>query len=210
MAGVAWNSLIMPVKVMDSDGNGSYLQIAAGIRYAADKGARIINLSVGGKNSSFILEDACKYAYDKDCVIIAASGNISSAVFYPAAYDNYCIAVGATDYNDEYAGFSNFGPSIDVAAPGVAVFGAVYNPKEPDNLKTYGWDSGTSYSAPFVSGAAAILLSYKPTLAVETIRALIMITADDVNKDSYPGVDKFIGYGRINLKRLLSPYELGK
>jgi len=210
MAGVAWNSLIMPVKVMDGEGNGSYIQIAAGIRYAADNGARVINISVGGVNPSFILEDACKYAYDKGCVIVAASGNTSSAVLYPAAYDDYCLAVGATDYRDELAYFSNYGSSIDIVAPGVDVFGAVYNPNEPNKLNTYGWDSGTSFSAPFVSGGAAVLLSYKPSLSVDNVRTLIMITADDVNYNTNPGIDMYMGYGRLNLTRLLSPYKLEK
>ncbi len=208
MAGVAWNSLIMPIKVMDSEGNGSYLQIAAGIRYAADNGAKIINLSLGGINPSFILEDACKYAYDKGAVIVAASGNIGGAVYYPAAYDDYCIAVGASDYNDEIAGFSNFGQSIDIVAPGVAVYGAVYKPDEPEKLSAYGWDSGTSFSAPYVSGAAAVLISYKPFLNPAMVMKLIKVTADDVNFDTFPGIDDYMGYGRLNLSRLLSPYEL--
>ena len=208
MAGVAWNCLIMPVKVMDNEGNGSYLQIAAGIRYAADNGAKVINLSVGGINPSFILEDACKYAFEKGSVIIAASGNINSSVYYPAAYDDYCLAVGASDYKDELAAFSNYGPSIDIVAPGVAVFGAVYIPAEPDKLNGYGWDSGTSFSTPYVSGAVAILLSYKPFLTTNMVMDLLRMTADDVNIDTYPGTDDYMGYGRLNINRLLSPYEL--
>jgi len=208
MSGVSWNSMIMPIKVMNNEGKGSYLQIAAGIRYAADNGAKIINLSVGGENPSFIIEDACKYAFEKGCVIVAASGNTASAVLYPAAYDKYCIAVGASDYNDEIACFSNFGKSIDVVAPGVAVFGAVYNPDTPEKLSNYGWDSGTSFATPFVSGAVALLLSYKPFLSTDMAIKLLKMTADDVNSNTYPGVDIYMGYGRINLKTLLSPYIL--
>jgi subtilisin family serine protease len=208
MSGVSWNSMIIPIKVMNNNGKGSYLQIAAGIRYAADNGAKVINLSVGGENPSFILEDACKYAFEKGCIIVAASGNTASAVLYPAAYDKYCIAVGASDYNDEIACFSNFGESIDVVAPGVAVFGAVYNPETPEKLSNYGWDTGTSFAAPFVSGAVALLLSYKPFLSTDMAMNLLKITADDVNSDTYPGVDIYMGYGRINLRTLLSPYIL--
>ncbi len=208
MAGVSWNSIIMPVKVMDNEGNGSYLQIAAGIRYAVDYGAKIINLSAGGQNPSFILEDACKYAHDNGVMIIAASGNISAAVYYPAAYDDYCLAVGASDYNDEISAFSNFGPSIDVVAPGVAVFGAVYSPDEPEKLSGYGWNSGTSFAAPFVSGAAAVLMSNKSFLTVDMAMKLIKMTADDVNFEILPGIDDNMGYGRLNLSRLLSPFSL--
>ena len=96
VAGVAWGSMIMPIKVMDTDGYGSYLCIASGIRWAADNGADIINLSVGGPNPSFILEDAVNYAHSAGCLLVAAAGNDSGPIRYPAAYDDYVMSTPAT------------------------------------------------------------------------------------------------------------------
>jgi subtilisin family serine protease len=113
MAGVCWQSMIMPIKCFDSLGDGSYLAIAGGIRFAADRGARIINMSFGGESDSFILEDACQYAFSKGCVLIAATGNDGGPVRYPAQYDDYCLAVGASNASDQLADFSNFGSQVD-------------------------------------------------------------------------------------------------
>lgn len=208
MAGVCWQGKIMPVKCVDSSGAASYLAIASAMKFAADNGAAVINLSLGGTNPSFILEDACKYAFDKGCVIVASAGNQAAPVLYPAAYDDYVLAVAATDAEDQVQNWSNYGSQVDVAAPGSIVFGAFYSLDEPDNYHTYGWASGTSFSAPYVSGAAALLMSYKPSLTPSIAMKLIKYTADDVNQNDFPGVDDHIGYGRINLKSLLAPYDL--
>ncbi|MCK4942538.1 MAG: peptidase S8 [Candidatus Aminicenantes bacterium] len=208
VAGVCWQSMIMPIKCFDSLGDGSYLAIAGGIRFAADRGALVINMSFGGESDSFILEDACQYAFSKGCVLIAATGNDGGQVLYPAQYDDYCVAVGASNASDQLADFSNFGSQVDVVAPGVDVFGALFSPDEPDNLRLYGWGSGTSFAAPHVSGAVALLLSYKPNLSNIQVMSLIKYTADDVNDRIYPGIDVYMGYGRINLKTFLGPFPL--
>ncbi|GAG87547.1 unnamed protein product, partial [marine sediment metagenome] len=105
IAGVAWNCKILPVKVLDSLGLGEIGKLADAIIWAADNGADVMNLSLGIPIESLVLENAIKYAYDKDVVIVAAAGNYDpiwgSDVWYPAAYDDYCLAVAATDYNDE-------------------------------------------------------------------------------------------------------------
>jgi subtilisin family serine protease len=208
VAGVSWASKILPVKVMDEQGYGDYLAVAAGIRYAADQGASVINLSMGGEYNSFILEDACRYAFQRGCVIVASAGNDGIGVFYPAAYDSYCLAVAATDDRDDWVSWSNFGPEVDVAAPGVLILGASYHPEEPNPADRlwYSYGSGTSYSAPLVAGAAALVISYKPFLTNLEVMNLIKYTADDVNSSIYPGIDDLIGYGRLNLKTLLAPF----
>ncbi|MGZ5469490.1 MAG: S8 family serine peptidase, partial [Candidatus Aminicenantales bacterium] len=104
IAGVAWNCRILPVKVTDATGDGFYSWIIDGIIWAADHGADVINVSLGGNYPDPFLEDACKYAHDKGAVVVAAAGNDGIAlVLYPAAYDAYVLAVAASDYNDEIA-----------------------------------------------------------------------------------------------------------
>ena len=210
IAGVCWNAKIMPIKVLDSSLSGTYSNIALGIRYAVDHNAKVINLSLGGAEDSFILEDACHYAYKQGCVLVASSGNTGGAVLYPAAYDKYCLAVGASDAFDNICSFSNVGRQIDVVAPGYYIAAAFFNPAEPANLSNYAWFSGTSVSAPFVSGAAALLLSQKSTLTPDEVINLIKYTSDDINSGDFPGPDNQAGYGRLNINRLLGPYVLSE
>lgn len=210
IAGVCWKAKIMPLKVLDSSGQGNDLDIATAIQYAADHGAKVINMSLGGPGASFVLQDACRYAYEKGLVLVAATGNESSAVDYPAAFDAYVLAVGASDANDQLAGFSNYGPEVDVVAPGIWILGAYFDPDNPTDMQSYAWASGTSLSTPQVSGAAALLFSYKPFLTADQAMNLLRYTADDVNRSVYAGVDNYMGYGRINLQTLLAPYILKK
>jgi len=165
----------------------------------------VINISLGGDSLDPFLEAALKYAYDKNIVIIAAAGNYDplwgSDVFYPAAYDNYCLAVAATDYNDLRPDWSNYGPQVDVAAPGVEIISLFPN-------SSYAWGIGTSMAAPHVAGLAALIKSIKPWLTNAQIMKIIRYTADDINSADYPGKDDFIGYGRINMKKALVPIEI--
>jgi subtilisin family serine protease len=209
ISGLVWNTRLIPVKVINHEGIGSYLQIAMGIIYAANQGAHIINISIAGETESFILKDACKYAFEKGCILIAAAGNQSQPyVMFPAAYSEYCIAVGATTCTDERAQFSNYGPELSVVAPGEYIIGAWFDVQHPDRLNKYKWDWGTSYAAAYVSGAAALLLSNKSMITNTLFQKLIKYAADDINAEKYPGFDQYTGYGRINLKKLLEPYTL--
>ncbi len=209
IAGVAWNCKILPVKVLDTLGLGDAYDVADGIIWAADNGADVINLSLGIPVELLTLEDAVKYAYDKDIVIIAAAGNYlpayGSDVWYPAAYDNYCLAVAATDYNDERADFSNFGPEIDVAAPGARIVSTVPTWFWGPDSFPYAWGDGTSQAAPHVAGLAALIKSVKPWLTASEIMNVIRYSADDVNFVNNLGKDIYIGYGRINTEKALVP-----
>ncbi len=117
VAGIAYNSTIMPIKVLDRSSSGSTDNVAEGIRFAVDNGAQVINLSLGASIGSQTLKDAIDYAYLNNVVVVAATGNDGAEVGYPAAYD-HVIAVGATDVLTNVTGYSNFGPEIDVVAPG--------------------------------------------------------------------------------------------
>ncbi len=191
VAGVTWANPILPVRVLDAAGSGTYSAISNGITYAADHGARIINMSLGGTSSSRTLQDAVNYAWNKQCVLIAAAGNNGNNVsFYPAACSNV-VAVSATDSADVRPSWSNYGSYVDVCAPGV------------DILTLYGADqyaswSGTSFSSPVTSGVVALMASKNPNLTNAQLVDLLLKNCDDIGA---PGYDVYYGYGRVNASR---------
>jgi|GEM_PF-5183701 len=150
IAGVAPNAMIMPLRVLDANGQGSYSNIANAIIYAVDNGADIINLSLAGPSSSAILEAAVAYAVDSGVVVIAAAGNFGmERAFYPAAYPSV-IAVGSVDpVTLQRSSFSNFGADIDVWAPGRDILTTSMS-------GDYEFVSGTSFAAPIVAGITAM------------------------------------------------------
>ena len=204
IAGVAWNCMVLPIKIADSLGGIVLSEEIEGIYYAVEQRADVINLSLGGPGSDPFEQAAIIYAYEHDVVVVAAAGNSGAATEYPAAYDE-CLAVAATDYDDLRPAWSNFGPEIDVAAPGETVFSLYPTDLVVPPFLPYAWGQGTSASAPHVAGLAALIRSIKPELSAEDIMNVIRYTADDVNSDSYEGRDNFIGYGRISLERALVP-----
>jgi serine protease len=222
VAGVAFNISLMPVKVLNANGSGSISTIAAAIRWAADHGAQVINMSLSTAFPSAVLEDAVNYAYSKRVLIVASSGNSSgSSPQYPADYANV-IAVGATKYDETLAPYSNKGN--EVCAPGGLwvddnndgepdedlnndgepdmVLQNTFDPKSREVCNFgYWWFSGTSMAAPHVSGLAALILSQKPTLSNADVRQIVNSTADPlVNETNSPTI---CGSGIINAKRAL-------
>jgi subtilisin family serine protease len=208
IAGVAWNCKLLPVKVLNEDGEGYDFWVADGIIWAADNGADVINMSFGIEERPDILREALHYAKAAGVILVAAAGNEDDFVYYPAAYDEYCIAVAATDYNDERPEWSNPGPEVDVAAPGVRILSCVPTWYWGPGSFPYAYGDGTSFAAPHVAGLAALIKDLKPWLRVDEIMDIIRFTADDVNSGSSPGFDEFIGYGRINMDRALVPIKL--
>ena len=171
IAGICWNCKILPVKVLDSRGIGSYSDVAEGLRWAADKGADIINLSLGGAEDSQVLRAAVAYAAGRGALVIAAAGNDNSkAPHYPAAIPAV-LAVGASTARDARYSWSNYGSKwVDIAAPGC-------NPAQARNGRV-GQFCGTSSATPFVAGVAALLASTKPTPTAATIRTALTSSAD--------------------------------
>ena len=131
-----------------------------------------------------------------------------SDVDYPAAYDEYVLAVAATDYNDARADFSSPGSQVDVAAPGVEILSTLPTWYWGPGSLPYGYADGTSQAAPHVAGLAALLKGLRPWLSAKEIMQVIRFTADDVNADGHPGADTFVGYGRVNMERAIVPYKL--
>ncbi len=202
IAGICWNCKILPIKVLDKDGVGSYSNIALGIQYAINNGAKIISMSLGGSAPSYLLESAVKEAYTKGIPVFAATGNDgTTSVLYPAAYTSYVLGVGATNYVDKKPNFSNYGPEVRVAAPGVYILTTYVGGR-------YAYVSGTSPATAVVAGIAGLIISKKEFLTPDELYKILEFSADDVNKAAYPGVDVFMGYGRVNAKTALAPIIL--
>ncbi|XCA83448.1 S8 family serine peptidase [Exiguobacterium mexicanum] len=163
---------ILPVKVLDASGSGDTEQIALGIKYAVDAGAKVINMSLGGSESRTI-GYMLKYAYDRGVVVVAATGNDGdSSLSYPAS-SKYTISVGATNTFGIVSDYSNHGYGVDVVAPGTKVASLV-----PNGNVVY--MDGTSMATPHVSAVVGLLLSTRPTLKVEEVRQLLHRTAEPV------------------------------
>ena len=194
IAGISWGARVMPVKVLDQYGNGWYSDIAAGIVFAADNGAKIINLSLGGAAASPTLCRAAAYAHQKGALLVAAAGNAGAAVLYPAACDGV-LAVAATDRADQRASFSNYGSQVDLAAPGVDIYSTW------PWLDGYFTMSGTSMAAPHVSGVAALVWSRWSAWTDTEVSRRIMETAVDVDAS---GWDPYTGWGRLDAAAALA------
>jgi len=198
VAGVSWGARLMALKALDADGSGGYADVASAVIYAADHGAQVINLSLGGDYDSQALHDAVIYAHDAGCVVVAATVNSGGAVLYPAKYAE-ALAVAATDSNDMWAGFSNYGPEVDVAAPGVSIYSTYLG-------GGYTYKSGTSMAAPHVAGLAALVWSAYPSYTNDQVEGRIEMAAVDLGS---PGWDPYYGHGRIDAQAALCAPELG-
>ncbi|GCL46305.1 S8 family serine peptidase [Microcystis aeruginosa] len=177
--GVAYNSRIMPVKVLDDSGSGSYSGVAQGIRYAVDNGADVINMSLGGGSTDSAVQSALQYASSSGVIVVMAAGNEGAAQpGYPASSaTSWGLAVGAVDSSNQMASFSNRAGSNSsmryVTAPGVQVYSTLPN-------GGYGFLSGTSMAAPHVAGVVALMLSANPNLTDAQVRQIITDTAGNV------------------------------
>jgi subtilisin family serine protease len=190
IAGVSWGALVMPIKILNKEGLGTVANFAQGILFAVEEGAQIINVSAGVAVPSQSMEAAVSYAIGKGAIVVAASGNKPDGVAnYPAAYANV-IAVSASTRDDKIADFSSYGSYVWIAAPGKDIFGTYY--QEGD---TYAQLSGTSASAPFVSGTIALMLSQRGNLTPKAVREILKATAVDIEEG---GFDPHSGYGRLD------------
>ncbi|PLT46520.1 Protease [Paenibacillus pasadenensis] len=193
VAGLTWYNKIMPVKVLDSSGAGSTYSVAQGLIWAADHGAKVINMSLGNYAQAEFLHDAIKYAYDKDVVLVAASGNDNSEQpGYPAAYPEV-FAVGSTDSRGQKSSFSNYGDYIDAAAPGDSI-ASTYPGSQ------YAALSGTSMASPHVAALAALIRSLNPQLTNVEVYDIMRSTARDLGAK---GRDPYFGYGQIDIDKAL-------
>ncbi len=190
VAGVCPNCAVMPLRVMGPDG-GSASDVAKGIVWAADHGARVISLSLGGYFASSAQEDALDYAASKGALAVAAAGNSGVDSPHFPAYHEVCLAVGSTEQNDSRSSFSNFGSWVDVAAPGSYIMSSI-----PGG----GWEykSGTSMATPFVAGLAGLLFS-RPGATAATVRRAI--------EEGAVPVGGWVSRGRIDVRRAIEKHD---
>ncbi|MBI3486529.1 S8 family serine peptidase [Candidatus Daviesbacteria bacterium] len=188
VASLGRNIMTMPLVAADSTGAMYLSNEIKAIDYAADNGAKTINISYGGSVFIQSEQDAVNYAWNKGLVIVAAAGNSNlSSIDYPAG-DQNVIAVGAVDGSDNRANFSSYGTGLDVVAPGVGIY-------TTNTTNSYQADSGTSYSSPLVAALAGLIFSAAPNLAPQQVTDIITSTAKDLGD---PGWDQYYGWGKID------------
>ena len=206
---LSWNNTIMPLQALDDDGSGYTSGVAAAVYYAVDNGASVINMSLGGDVDDPTLAQAVRYAYDNDVVVVAAAGNCGSgteegcdstkpgAMSYPAL-NPHVVAVGATNSSGNRAGFSSYGPGLDVMAPGS---GSMVSPMWLSSNQTSAYATtlyGTSFASPLVASYAGLLKSVRPASSVDDITALIDAAASKPSgMNSLAFTDQF-GHGIID------------
>jgi subtilisin family serine protease len=206
VAGVAFSSPIIPVKVLDSSGSGFDSDVADGIIWAAQQGARVINLSLGGTYSQTDC-NAVAVAESMGALVVAAAGNSSSSAPGAPAACPGAVGVAATDEFDLPASFSNFGsPDVFVSAPGVDIYSTWPG--------TYAWEDGTSMASPFVAGIAALRFGEHPESTPADVRRVLAASSDQVGgvlygNDPYNTCDgctwnSSYGYGRVNVATALA------
>jgi subtilisin family serine protease len=186
---------LMPVRVLDSDGSGHLWALAEGILYAVDRGARVLNLSLGLAERSFLLEEVVDDAYRRGAVIVTSAGNGNTErPQYPAGLPRV-LTVAALNPNNTRAWFSNYGGMVDVCAPGVRVCSTNWNGR-------FAVGSGTSFAAPIVAAEVALIRSVAPGLTGDTVQAIVRETATRVD-DANPSYRGRLGSGLLHIDRAI-------
>lgn len=186
VAAVAPGALIMPIRVTDTAGMGSIGLMASGLTWAADRGARVANLSFSAVGTYATVQTAAQYMKNKGGLVVTSAGNDYTAI--TAAPSSTNIVVSATDTTDTKASWSNYGQFVSVAAPGTSIW-------TTSKGGSYGTSSGTSFAAPVTAGVIALMMATNPVLGPVDIEKLLFSTALDLGS---PGFDTYYGYGRIN------------
>ncbi|MGI8687363.1 MAG: S8 family serine peptidase [Thermomicrobiales bacterium] len=201
VAGLGYETKLLNGKVLSDGGSGYDSQIADGIRWAADSGANVINMSLGGAGTcSQAFQDAIDYAWGKNVVIVAAAGNGGGTASIQPANCAHVVAVASTDGNDARSGFSNYGGWVPLAAPGSEIYSTVNPNLSENNGNAYAYLSGTSMATPHVAGLAALLWSTLWGTSAQAVIQRMESTADHI-----AGTGTNWQYGRINALTAVAP-----
>ena len=192
VAGVAMANKIMPIRVTDTAGYAYSSTLANGLTWAADHGAKVMNMSFGGVAGNSTIKSAAQYAQSKGALVVAAAGNCGC--LDSTAENPYMISVSATDGNDNLASWSSYGPYVDLAAPGVSIL-------TTSNGGGYGSVSGTSFASPITAGVIGLMMAAKPGLKPSDYETLLKQNADDKGAAGY---ESYYGWGRVNAARAVS------
>jgi subtilisin family serine protease len=201
-AGAGYALEIMTYKVLSQVGSGSDSTIANAIVQAANAGAHVISMSLGGTGYSQTLQDAITYAWSKDVAVVVAAGNLGSSSVYFPAHAFHALAVASVNSTGARSSFSNFGLAIGAAAPGESIYATI---PSVDGSPRWGNKSGTSMATPHVSAVAGLLRMASPGLSAEAIRARIF--SSSVTATANGGWNDQLGWGRIDAYRALSGRE---
>ncbi|MFA6424359.1 MAG: S8 family peptidase [Candidatus Magasanikbacteria bacterium] len=210
--GLNWKIKIMPLRAIDSNGNGSYSQVNKAIRYAIDNKVDVISMSMVGTTDDAYLKQILREAYDKGIVIVTAAGNdqrsgngdLNAKRHYPVCMDadsteNWIIGVSAVDENDKLSDFANYGSCVDLVAPGQNIFSTErFAPAYGYNKEFSGPWQGTSFSVPLVAGSAALLKSIRPDWSAKDIIDSLLKNSDDIQSKNSVFSNQ-IGFGRLNV-----------
>lgn len=186
VAGVAGQSQIMPIRITDSSGMGTWSGIANGLIWAADRGARVANISFLGVTSSSSARNSAQYMKNKGGLVVVSGGNTGNLENYTVT--DTMIAVSATNANDNRTSWSSYGNYIDLAAPGAGIW-------TTRTGRSYGTSSGTSFSSPITAGVIALMMAANPEMKNTNIEQTLFATAVDLGA---AGWDPHFGHGRIN------------
>lgn len=186
IAAVAADAQVMPMRVTGTDGWASYSAIASALTWAADRGARVANISFYGVETSSSARSAAQYMRNKGGLVVTSAGNYG--VEETIAPSDTMITVSATDSNDNKASWSSYGSFVDVAAPGTSIYSTV-------NGGGYGSVSGTSFSSPITAGVVALMMSANPALSPADLEKALYSSALDLGT---AGFDKYFGNGRVD------------
>jgi hypothetical protein len=211
MAGLGWSTRVMPVEVLNDCGSGTTSGVALGLRWAADHGADVANLSLTGSTLDPVVSEAVAYARSRGVLVVAAAGNGSpggSVPVWPAA-DRGVVAVAATGTpgtagEDRIEPYSNVGPWVDIAAPGTDVLGLRRVGGSTGRLDGTTTATGTSFATPLVAAAGALVLASQPSLTAEQVAARLARTAVAI-----PGTGPDVAWGRLDVAAALRPVPAG-
>jgi serine protease len=218
--GIAPKVKIMPLKVLSKFGSGSIADISAAIMYAADNGAKVINMSLGGPFANSVLENAVNYAHKKGVIVVCAAGNSGpkeNSVGYPAGYKN-SVSVSSVDSTGELAWYSSWGKKVDISAPGGdtrsdkngdgKVDGILQNTivtSDPNNMARYELFQGTSMASPHVAGVAALIFSVMDKASPDEVLRVLQMASQKKNNTKKFGSGIVDAYAAVNIAKAF-PY----